>query len=158
MRIDSARNQQEAGGINDFVRGAGRNSRAHFLDYCAVDQQIRFYAGVGVYYGSVLNKCFHDGIFLISYRSESQASDPGAIPGTVCNLRIEKQPQVLRLRLPQKARQTSLRMTACGLSELQTRHARLLIPSLHWLAPRTPRPWFAAPRSPERHPYPRAPW
>ena len=66
MRVDSAGQEQEAGGIDDFIRGDRGNARADFLDGCAVDQQIGFYAGVGVYYRSVLNKRLHDGIFLIS--------------------------------------------------------------------------------------------
>ena len=73
MSVDPARNQQEAGGIDDFVRGACRNSCAHFLNYCAVDQQIRLHAAVGVDYRSVLNKGFHDGIFLVSCRDELRA-------------------------------------------------------------------------------------
>jgi hypothetical protein len=67
MRVDSSRQQQQAGGIDDFVRGTRRNPRAHFLDYIAVDQQIRLQAAIGIYNGSVLNKRLHDGIFLISY-------------------------------------------------------------------------------------------
>ena len=66
MGVDSAGNQQEAGGIDDLIRGVRRNPRADFFNDCAVDQQIGFYAGVGVYYRSVLNKRLHDGIFLIS--------------------------------------------------------------------------------------------
>ena len=72
VRVDAAGQKQQAGCVDDGLRGRCGDAGADLLDDCAVDEDVGAHGGVGVDYGSVLDEeCRHGRILFDQLRKRS---------------------------------------------------------------------------------------